>query len=537
MAKKNETLHPDAPLLYPDHPLPVTRRDFLRQGLISGMGVTLGGSVFNLFANPKMAQAALSSDLTAMAAGLNGNCALGGAGANPIPVICFDLAGGANIAGSNVLAGTNTQTDLLTTAGYRKLGLPGDMIPGGVEPAGFSVTGTSNGDFRDLTLGLEFHADSAFLRGILEKFTDVPARTRVNGAIIPARSDNDTGNNPHNPMYGIAKAGANGGIVTLIGSRNADSGGNSMAPATMIDPEIRPTKVDRPSDVTGLVDTGNLTGILSEKDDVVAVMESIARLSDNKLGQVQTQITADAVVKDLMRCGYLKAADIADRFANVQIDPALDGRIVDGADPNFGGTGIFQPGEFSNEREFQKTASVMKMVIDGHAGVGTIAMGGFDYHTGNRSTGEVRDLRAGRCMGACLQYAAASGTPLLMYVFSDGSLSSNGTIDNSANGRGKGVWTGDNSSTAASMMLFYDPNATARPVVLRDQIGWFRSDASVDTSSSAVANNVNLLTEAVVLNYLALQGREGEYPGLFGSLGSSVGALSPYLAFNPLTGF
>ena len=30
--------------------------------------------------------------------------------------------------------------------------------------------------------------------------------------VIPARSDNDTGNNPHNPMYGIARAGANGSI-------------------------------------------------------------------------------------------------------------------------------------------------------------------------------------------------------------------------------------------------------------------------------------------------------------------------------------
>jgi len=529
MAKNDKYLDPDAPLLYPDHPLPVTRRDFLRQGLISGMGVTMGGSVLSLFADPRAAHAALSSDLTTLGASLSGNCTLGAAGANPMPVICFDLAGGANIAGSNVLVGTNTQTDLLTTAGYSKLGLPGDMIPGGTEA---TPTTTSNGDFTDSTLGLQFHSDSAFLRGILERFTDTAARTKVNGTIIPARSDNDTGNNPHNPMYGIAKAGANGGIVTLIGSRNSESGGNSMAPATMINPQIRPTKVDRASDVTGLVDTGNLTGILSEKDDVVAVMESIARISNSKLGQVNTQITADTVAKDLVRCGYLKAADIADRFADVKIDPSQDGRIVDGADPtNFAGTGIFTATEFSNDREFQKTAAVMKMVLDGHAGVGTIAMGGYDYHTGNRSSGEVRDLRAGRCMGACLQYAAANGTPLMMYVFSDGSLASNGMIDNSTNGRGKGVWTGDNSSTAASFMLFFDPGATSRPAVLRDQIGWFRPDASVDTSSSAAANNVNLLAETVVLNYLALQGREGEYGGLFGGLGNTTAALNPYLAF------
>ena len=535
MSKKKQYLDPNAPLLYPDHPLPITRRDFLRQGLISGVGMTMGGSVISLFANPREAQATLASDLV-----VPPGCALGGAGGNPVPVMCFDLAGGANIAGSNVLVGTDTQLDLLTTAGYSKLGLPGDMVPGGVEPAGFSEDASSNGDFTDTTIGSKMHSDSAFLRGILDKLTDTDARGRVNGSIIAARSDNDTGNNPHNPMYGIAAAGADGGIVTLIGSRNSDSGGNSMAPASMIDTKIRPTKVDRASDVTGLVDTGNLTGVLSDKDDVVAVMESITRISKQKIDTVDPKITSADVVKDLVNCGYLKAADIADRFAGVSIDPLQDGRLVDGAtgDP-FGGTGIFTQAELDggDGREFAKTASVVKMLVDGHAGVGTVAMGGYDYHTGTRGPGERRDLRAGRCIGAALQYAAHRNTPIMIYVFSDGSLASNGAVTDPVEGRNKPNWTGDNSSTACSWMLYYDPAATPAlgqnraNNVIRDQIGWFRSDASVDTGSSAVANNVNLLAESVVLNYLALQGREGEYGGLFGGLGTNVSALTPYIAF------
>jgi len=526
MAKRKQALHPDAPLLFPDHPRPVTRRDFLRQGLLSGMGVTLGGSLFSLFTNPRMARAALSSDMTDLATAIG--CSLGGTGANPIPFICFDLAGGANIAGSNVLVGRDTQLDTLTTAGYSKLGLPGDMIPGGVETTP-NTSGTSNGDFTDSTLGLMFHSDSMFLRGILEKLTDVTARAQINGAVIPARSDNDTGNNPHNPMYGIARAGGDGSVVTLIGSQNSDSGGNSMAPAMMINPEVRPTKVDRATDVTGMVDTGDLTAVLSDPRDVTAVMESVARISRRKMDKVTafTDITADDVVKDLVNCGYLKAADLADRFAGRSINPLEDGNIVNGADPvNVSAPGIFTLAEILGEREFEKTASVMKMVIEGHAGAGTIAMGGYDYHTGDRVAGERRDLRAGRCMGACLEYAARNNTPLMMYIFSDGSLASNGTIDNTPEGgpddpggRGKGVWTGDNSSTAASFMLFYDPNAGGRPAVIRDQIGFFRADGSVETASSAAANNVNLLAETVILNYLALQGREGEYPSLFSGLG------------------
>ena len=230
-------------------------------------------------------------------------------------------------------------------------------------------------------------------------------RANVNGAVIPARSENDTGNNPHNPMYGINKVGSDGSLLTLIGSRNSDSGGNSMAPAAMIEASKRPTKVDRPSDVTGLVDTGDLVGLLSQQDSV-AVMESIQRISAMKLGKVNTQISTDEVLKDLVNCGYVKSADIADRFGDPSsLNPELDADIV-------GENGIFTQEEFDGDGEFRKTASTMKLVINGFAGAGTITMGGFDYHTGDRSTGEVRDLRAGRCMGACLEYAARVGVPL-----------------------------------------------------------------------------------------------------------------------------
>ena len=125
--------------------------------------------------------------------------------------------------------------------------------------------------------------------------------------VIPARSDNDTGNNPHNPMYGIARAGANGSILTLAGSENTDSGGNSMLPAMLYDAELRPTKVDRPSDVVNLVDTGDLAAILSPRD-ATAVMESIYRMTENKMASVNTMLTPaeDAAAKRLICGGNLR---------------------------------------------------------------------------------------------------------------------------------------------------------------------------------------------------------------------------------------
>jgi hypothetical protein len=484
-------------------------------------------TLFGLFANPRQAAAALSPDIEA----LKTACGIKSLGAGKIPFICFDLAGGANFSGSNVLVGQQGgQLDFLSTAGYNKLGLPGDMTPASINPA----TGL---DYINTDFGLAFHASSAMLQGIQDKALN--RSTEINGAIIPARSDNDTGNNPHNPMYGIARAGADGSLLTLIGSRNSESGGNSMAPSMLIEPTIRPTKVDRPSDVTGMVDTGQLIGVLTQ-DDAVAVMESIERISKMKLDQVNTRLTTDAVIKDLVRCGYVKAADIADRFGDpTTLDPALDPDIV-------GPGGIFTQTEFDSDSEFRKTASVMKMVVNGFSGAGTITMGGYDYHTGDRATGELRDLRAGRCIGACLEYAArannGNGIPLMVYVFSDGSVFSNGMTDDTQTGGGKGVWTGDNSSTASSFFLVYNPGS--RPILLgadiaeqalHQQIGYFRPDASVETGATPAANQVNLLVETVILNYMALHGEQGNFGNLFPNHGLGNAAMIDSLtAFNPI---
>jgi hypothetical protein len=515
----------DEPLFHNDHARPVTRRDFIAQGFCAGAGVLAGASVLSLFANPRKAMAQLSPDLEALKQG----CGIATQGAGKIPFIVFDLAGGVNMAGSNVLiGGRGGQLDFLSAQGYSRQGLPADMLPSIANPE----MGIS--DFINTELGLAFHSDSGFLRGIQDKLS-VTNRANVNGAVIPARSENDTGNNPHNPMYGINKAGADGSLLTLIGSRNSDSGGNSVAPLNLIDAGKRPTKVDRPSDVTGLVDTGDLVGLLSQEDSV-AVMESIQRISDMKLDRVNTQITTDEVVKDLVRCGYVKSADITDRFGDpTTLNPELDPLIV-------GEGGIFTQEEFDGDREFQKTASVMKLVMNGFAGAGTITMGGYDYHVGNRATGEVRDLRAGRCMGACLEYAARLGVPLMMYVCSDGSVFSNGMIDDSIYGRGKGVWTGDNSSTAGSFFLVYNPNGTpqllgadALEQARHQQIGYMRMDGSVETAATPAANNVNLLVETVVLNYLALHGEQNRMSEVLPNNGLGNSTLMDSLtAFEPI---
>src|SRR5476651_1525457 len=125
MSKKSKALGLNEPLRHQDHPRPRTRREFLAQSFITGSATVIGPSLLAMLAAPRYARASLAPDIS----NLLTPCSIS-TGAGKIPFICFDLAGGGNIAGSNVLVGgPKGQLDFLSVAGYSKLGLPGTMVP------------------------------------------------------------------------------------------------------------------------------------------------------------------------------------------------------------------------------------------------------------------------------------------------------------------------------------------------------------------------------------------------------------------------
>jgi len=522
------------PLLHENHPLPVTRRDFVAAGFLSGPAMVIGPAWLGALLEASRAEAGvpLSPDIQALLG--SGQCNVPTA-AGGLPFICFDLAGGANLVGSEVLVGVQGgQTNFLSTAGYGKLGVPGNMVP------------TSSANI-DASLGLLWHADGAIKRGILSKATTPATAAGTNGAVICAMSQNDTQNNPHNPMYGIAKAGAQGLLLTLAGTESTVSGGNSQAPMALVDPALQPTTISQPSDATALVNTGGATA-----DPVaVAVLESQARISGGTTPyqsgntgsfggalsapngstpgvQLYSDPVTDSALKNQVRCAYVKSANTAAVFGNpAALDPTQDPNIVGGTTP------IFTASDFM-DNDVQKTATVMKLVLDGFAGAGTITLGGYDYHDGTRATGEGRNFKAGQMIGAVLEYAQRVGKPVMIYVFSDGSLTSTGMVDSSTGGRGKLGWQGDNSSVASTFFLAYSPKGRPqlRNGTAGQQIGYFGSDGSVVSTSSPAANAVNQLVQVVILNYMGLLGTDAQFPTLFStqSLGSAS-ALAGLTAF------
>ena len=471
------------------HGRPKTRRDFLGAGLIGGMGTVFLPSLATVMSREAHAQAACADNAPLL---------------GRIPYLGIDMGGGANIAGSNIMVGgMGGQEDFLEARGYAKLGLPEAIIPQNVGV--------------DRTFGLAMHPNSALLRGLLDK-TSAGTRANVNGVVIPARSENDTGNNPHNPIYGIARAGANGQFVATIGSRNSESGGRSRAPDAMIQADLRPTKVSNTREAVGLAGGNVADGFPNGR-----VAQAASVISALKLGQ----ITEAQATKELVQCGYDKSASTLNTVIgaddlNPEADPILQS--------------IF-PGGQLGERDYLKAATAMKVVLNGYGGAGTVEYGGRDYHQDPRPETDGKDFVIGQVIGASMEYAAQLGQPLMVYLFSDGSVSADtNREEDDGNGTTKFRWRSDNSQTAASAMFVYSPNG--RPA-LRDpaaqQLGFFRPDGNVETASTPFANSVGTLAEMVVLNYLGLHGLEGMFGTVLDNPGLGTGAaVAPYIAFDAI---
>jgi hypothetical protein len=541
ISKKTPRPHgPNEPFRHENHPRPVTRRQLLGAGFLTGPAVVLAPAWLGALLKPQSA-AALDATITKF----QPECKIkgGGGAAGPLPFIVIDLAGGANLVGSEALVGVaGGQTNFLSAAGYSRQGLPGSMIP----------TSTT---FIDNSLGLLFHSDSAIARGIKLK-ASAATLAGVNGVVIPAISQNDTGNNPLNPMYGIAKAARGlstapvqyGQLLTLCGTQSSVSGGNSASPAAYIDPTLQPTKIASPADDTGLVST---SGNAPNQDTLAALGAQLRISSGNTVQASATDVTAfnnsalanaavnnalvpgnvaaDAALREQIRCAYAKTGFTADQFGSPSsLDPTQDTNIVAASGA------IFTLAELNADNDLKKTASVMKLVLNGYAGAGTITLGGFDYHSGNRVDGETKNQHAGVVIGAILEYARRVGRPVMIQVISDGSLTSTGNVDTNPAARGKLGWQGDNQQVAASFILAYSPKG--RPAMNNNQIGFMNADGTVNAMSSPAANANNLLVQTVMLNWMAANGTLADFDAIFPmqGLGAAAGR-TPLVAFNQIT--
>lgn len=478
------------PMLHEGHN-PKTRRDFLAQGFLGMSTFAMAPSILSV----------LSSSAYGAA-----NCPVS-VGSGMAPVIIIDLAGGGNIAGSNVMVGgMNGQMDFLPD--YKTLGLPPDFHP--------KFGKTSN------ELGLVFHSDSGMLRGI-QSVTQGITRANCEGMVFCTSTDDDTGNNQTNPLYWLNKAGAKGKLNQLAGTRQTESGGNTSSPIESVNPSIQPVKIDSPQDAINLVSIGSIgVGLTNSSSKVEKLLNTISRMSEKKIENISRRSLPDQI-KTLVQCGFQQTSTQVKNFVPDLLNPTLD-PLVTAVFPNI-----------ANDGNQRKTATIAKMVLDGFIGAATIELGGYDYHSGNRVDGETRDMEAGQVIGRIMELAARKQKDVVIIVLTDGGVSANDIVDNTTGGRGKFGWAGDSGQRSSAFMMVYKKDGKPQlRIADKRQIGHFRaSTASVENSAMLTSNSVVNLSKAMVANYLALHGKEGTLEAVVGDE-PFRNNLDKYLVFNKL---
>ena len=185
----------------------------------------------------------------------------------------------------------------------------------------------------------------------------------------------------------------------------------------------------------------------------------------------------------------------------------------------------------------------MKLVINGYAGAGTITMGGYDYHGQGRATGELARPARGPLHGR-LPRVRRAPRRAAHALRVQRRLALCGRRRRQQRRRPRQVRLVERQPADRRLVLpGLQPGQAApqlftgdsRPPEQHQQIGWFRNDGSVETAGTPAANNVNLLVETVILNYMALHGEQGQFGTRFPGNGLGSASLQDSLiAFNPI---
>ncbi len=498
--EKVEKMDPvDRPMIHKGHRLK-TRRDFLSQGFISSLGFTLAPSLLSM----------LRTDIVMAVEG----CEAAPVSSNA-PVLIIDLAGGNMQAGNHMIVGTDSQDNLLSS--YAGLGLPPAIDP------------AQNPNMINRDFNVAMHANSAYLEGMLEATQstvdnrDPNMRNRIDGGFFAAQSENDRSTNPLNPVYWMAKAGANGTLTTASGTRGSQSGGRSVPPAASFDPTLSPVQISRVDDLTGLINLGVVQNEFGSRGiaKVQKILKRMEGMSQAKINSFTNKSLSEQL-KSVAACGFDTTRYTSQTANPAAIDPTQDAviqRIYQGNQDNRNNTS-YDPGASSAE------ACIVKALCDGLVGVGTLELGGYDYHGDTRLNQDNKDYKVGKTIGRALSVAAEKNKDLMIIIITDGGVATSTTMQAGRNGVMKYRYSGDNSSRSGAMMFVHKAGVSNSSEFIRDtsgrQIGEFvattgQVDRTTGSLIQSTAQTVNgNLAAVLAANYMALHGEEGKFLSIVG---------------------
>jgi hypothetical protein len=449
------------------HGKPVTRRDFLSTGIIPFAAWAVAPSLATIL-NPLKAYGA-------------DQCAAAGAGSF-IPFITLNLSGGAGLAGQVVVK--NLQGDNIKS--YTKLGQgngPGLSYNiskefGKVDFAGTAIGGNTQGNVSKFLTGVRDPRNQNLRIAALDKSAFVWQAVA---------SNDDTSNNPVDVTGLVLKMGLQGSKLPNLGRTDTSTGINQK-PAVL--PPPAPFVVGNVNDLANALGYSAALNNLSMKQKG-ALARVIASLSGSQVRRIGETDNA-TVITNLVDCAGIKNVDLI-ATGGGDVNPFAVGGTVTSELARIWGVN-------ANDRTSQNAtfAAMVYNGISGNASTINLNMGGYDYHDNTRTTGDTRDLEAGRVVGKILETAEMLKKPVFLFVCSDGATTSmeSGTADS--------VWVSDRGIAGIQYMISYDP--IKRPETSSTQVGGFNEGQAAD-GKFATANNPELAAQAVFANYAALNGK------------------------------
>lgn len=440
------------PMLHVDHPRPVTRRQFLAQGLIQSSALVMMPTILSQLLG---SQTALAANCTAAA-----NSSL-------LPFLVFDCAGGAALAGNWLVGKQGGPTDFISS--YDKMGVP---------------TTPQNGEPIDSQFGVPMFTNLSKIREGIVAQTSPEARANLRIGTLCTASQDDTGANELSALLLASSAfGAGQFLRTGLGTRASLSGGNSKGPGS--NTSMRPLRVGSVTSVLGALSYGPAIDPLSVNQKA-ALTKALARLSGSQADKLLGMENGEQL-KALVECGLLEnQAYINASTAASQVDPRLD----PACQAVFGITA-------ASTGAVTTIPTIAYNVLKKNTGPGAITFGGCDYHDGTQTTGDAKDLEIGTAIGQCVELAHRLGTALVFAVVSDGSVYSD---------PGTRIWRGDAGSQGLLAVGFFNP--VGPPPMRRLQVGHFKEGQGVERSTY-IGNSPKLAAYAVFANYLAASGNIG----------------------------
>lgn len=423
---------------YEDHRWPVSRRDFLKLGLIEFAALSMMPAM-NMAEAAQKIKGSPQKILRGPAAAVD----------SLLPLLVFDLAGGASLSGNFVVGHQITsarEMDLLSS--YSTLGWAPEK---------------NNLDTR---FGLPMVENSGIREGMLsvwnaEQQNDFSKKLRF-FSICNSSLDDSSAN-----QLSIAalayQSGRRGQYVSeFTGTTKSSSGGNSKAYYGDRYQSVFVDDAEALSNLLGLAKSMYASASLPQQDDLKRLM--------------------------LEGTGGLASAGVD--ISQLQKSFAAYGVPNQNLNPRRNPIAQVIYGNNQSSRNAVVSTIVMNAIL-GYAGPGVISIGGCDYHDDTQQTGDTKDREIGVELGRALLFASMANKPLFIQIITDGGISAK---------EGTRNWQSDSKDRSLTVLAVFDPKGA--PDLSHLQVGSYTKGQIVD-SATFVGASVENATSVAFLNYLA----------------------------------